>query len=177
MIRTRLALAGAASVAALASVLAGPTAAANAAPAAPHACRGSAIHVGHGRSNGATGHVSVVLYFRNTGSVTCTLRGYPGVDALARDGHVLKHARRTLNGFTGGAKSVRTIAIAPGRRASAQLEAHDFNFRTSGDCRASESIAVTPPNTARTAHLFVRISVCDLQIHPVVAGSSGDSRR
>lgn len=175
MIRTRLTLAAAASAAAVASVLAGP-AIATAAPAAPHACRGSAIHVGHGRSNGATGHVSVVLFFRNTGSVTCTLRGYPGVDAIARDGHVLKHARRTLHGFTGGAKRVRTIAIAPGRRASAQLEAHDFNFKTSGDCRSSESISVTPPNTARATRLFVRISVCDLQIHPVVAGSSGVSR-
>ena len=139
-------------------------------------CAGASIAVHATRTNGATGHGSLVLLFENVGSHTCTLRGYPGTDALGRHGHVLAHARRTVSGFAGGSSGgVRTIRIRPGHFSSATLEWFNFNPRTSGPCRFSYAIAVTPPNTTATVHRRRSVSVCDLQIHPVVAGRSGRS--
>jgi hypothetical protein len=144
----------------------------------PHtvaACGNNAIGVIAGRSEGATGHGSFVLQFRNLTGSSCSLTGYPGLDALGSGGRVLRHARRTLSGFAGGASAVRTIVLAPDHRASATVEWMNFNPRTSGPCTFSTTVNTTPPNTAHTVNRRVSVSVCDLQIHPVVAGRSGRS--
>ena len=44
----------------------------------------------------------IPLVFTNTSARACTLRGYPGFDALNASGHVLRHAQRTQSGFAGG---------------------------------------------------------------------------
>jgi hypothetical protein len=155
--------------------LAGIAGPAQATPVAAHVptCKGALLHVGHSRTQGATGHGSVVLRFRNISQSTCKMRGYPGVDALGRGGRVLKHAKRTLNGFAGGADAVRTIVLQSFRVDSALVEWHNFNFRTGGTCRFSAKIAVTPPNTFRTTRFPVSVSLCALQVHPVVHGRTG----
>lgn len=164
-------VATAALTAAAAGLQAGPASATTPVPS----CTGALIAFSHGPSQGATGHGNVVLRFTNISQRTCSLRGYPGVDAVGRHGGVLGHARRTLNGFTGGASAVRTIVLHSWQSASADLEWHNFDFRTSQGCRFSASIAVTPPNTYRTFHRNLSVSVCDLQIHPVVKGTTGNS--
>lgn len=140
----------------------------------PH-CKGALLKITHNRPQGATGHSNVILRFRNISQATCSLHGYPGLDALGKHGKVLKHAKRTKHGFTGGAKSVRTIVLKPNRVASADVEWHNFNFKTGENCKISKSIATTAPNTARTVHFKVSVSVCGLQVHPVVKGETGDS--
>jgi hypothetical protein len=171
-------LAGVATVAAAAAVTAaavgldsGPAGAAAPVPE----CQGSLIALSHSQTQGATGHGNVILRFKNISQSTCSLRGYPGVDALGPHGGVLAHARRTLNGFTGGASAVRTIVLHSWQTASADLEWHNFNFKTSGSCRFSTTIAVTPPNTFKTFHRKLSVSACGLQIHPVVKGTTGNS--
>lgn len=171
-------LAGVAAAAAVTAVSAGAAAleSAPAGAAAPvPSCKGALIAFSHGPTQGATGHGNVILRFKNVSQSTCSLRGYPGVDAVGPHGGVLAHARRTLNGFTGGASAVRTIVLHSWQSASADLEWHNFNFATSKSCRFSASIAVTPPNTVKTFHRKVSVSVCDLQIHPVVKGTTGNS--
>lgn len=138
------------------------------------ACKGALIHVTHSRGNGAAGHGSVVLRFRNISQKTCTLRGYPGVDALRANGTVLRHAHRTLNGYTGGAKKLKTIVLKPNHVASADLEWLNFNGSTGGACTFSKSIAVTPANTKKTVHFTLSVSKCHLQIHPTVKGRTGN---
>lgn len=137
------------------------------------ACTSSALTVTHTPTEGATGHASVVLLFRNVSKHTCSLYGYPGLDALNKSGHVLAHATRTLHGFAGGTKAVQKVTLAPARFASATVEWMNFNSTTSGDCTFSKSIATTPANTTHVVHLAVSVSVCDLQVHPTVAGTSG----
>jgi hypothetical protein len=137
-------------------------------------CKGALIALSHSQPQGATGHGNVVLRFKNISQSTCSLRGYPGVDALGPHGGVLKHARRTLHGFTGGTSAVRTIVLHSFQTASADLEW--MNFGANGhNCRFSHSIAVTPPNTVKTFHRPVSVSACNLQIHPVVRGLSGNA--
>jgi hypothetical protein len=139
------------------------------------ACKGALIHVTHGQGNGGAGHGDVVLRFRNISQKTCSLYGYPGVDALRANGTVLRHAHRTLNGYTGGAKKVKTIVLKPNHVASADLEWLNFNPTTGGDCKFSKSIEVTPANTKHTVPFKLSVSKCHLQIHPTVHGRTGSS--
>ena len=98
----------------------------------------------------------------------------PGFDALGSYGDVIKSAKRTLNGFTGGASAVNTIVVAPGKWASADVEWMNFNPTTGGDCVWSSSIATTPANTGDTHYFPVSVSTCHLQIHPTVKGKTGN---
>jgi hypothetical protein len=165
-----------AGAAAAAAVAAGAVAiaAAPAGAASTPSCNGSLIALSHSHVDGATGHGNVILQFKNISQSTCTLRGYPGVDARSRNGDTLAHARRTLHGFTGGTSKVRTIVLHSFQVASADLEWLNFKPNGGGSCRFSHSIAVTPPNTTKTFHRTVSVSACDLQIHPVVKGKSGN---
>jgi hypothetical protein len=116
----------------------------------------------------------VIIRFRNVSSSTCSVFGYPGFDALRADGSVLAHATRTVHGFTGGAHAVRTIVLGPGRYASADVEWMNFNPSTGGACAFSHSIATTPANTSHTVHFALAVSTCRLQVHPTVAGTTGN---
>jgi hypothetical protein len=165
-----------ASVAAAAAVTTGAVGvvSGSAAAAAPvPQCQGALIQLSHSHPQGATGHGNVVLIFRNISQSTCSLRGYPGLDAIGPHGGVLAHARRSLRGFTGGAHAINTIVLHSFQRASADVEW--MNFRSNGgSCRFSKSIATTPPSTTKTFHRPVSVSVCNLQVHPVVRGTSGN---
>jgi hypothetical protein len=167
----RISLAAAATLVA-GSLLAVPTAASASTPA----CGNGSLAVGATAEQGATGHSNFVVLFRNKTTHTCTLFGYPGLDALTASGAVLAHAHRTLTGFTGGSThGLQTITVRPGHFASADVEWHNFNFSTGRSCRFSHMVAATPANTAHTVHLARAVSVCGLQVHPTVAGKSGNS--
>jgi hypothetical protein len=166
-----LALAAGTALAAAGCLFAVPTAA----QAAP-ACGNNSLAVTATQTQGATGHGSLVLLFRNKTASACTLFGYPGLDALNQHGAVIAHAHRTLQGFAGGSsQGLQTIRVNPGRFASATVEWPNFNPTTAGDCRFSKFIAATPANTGDTVILARSVSVCRLQVHPTVAGKSGNS--
>jgi hypothetical protein len=143
--------------------------------AAVPACGNAAIGISHTGTEGATGHGSFVLRFKNVSAHTCSLYGYPGLDALDVHGHVLAHAQRTMRGFAGGAHTERVISIAPGHYGSATVEWMNFNPTTGGSCTFSKSVATTPANTTHTVRYPVSVSVCKLQVHPTVAGTSGNN--
>jgi hypothetical protein len=143
--------------------------------AAAAACGNTSLAVSNAQSQGATGHGSFVLLFKNVSRATCSLYGYPGLDALNAAGHVLAHAQRTMRGFAGGAHTEATVTIVPGHYASATVEWMNFNPVTSGPCTFSRSVATTPANTTHTVRLAVSVSVCRLQVHPTVAGTSGNN--
>jgi hypothetical protein len=154
---------------------AGAIATGTAADAAVPACGNAAIATAHSPTQGATGHGSFKLYFHNVSHATCSLYGYPGLDALDVNGHVLAHAARTLNGFAGGAHVEKVVTLAPGQWGSAVVEWMNFNPVTSGACVFSHSVAATPANTSATVRFPLSISVCSLQIHPTVAGTTGNN--
>jgi len=172
MIRTPV-LAVATAAGAAICLIAVPGAAAGTA-AAP-ACGNSALAVSATRTQGATGHGGLVVRFRNKTSHACSLYGYPGLDALNGAGHVLKHAKRTVSGFTGGSThGVRTVVVAPGHYASAGVEWMNFHPSTGRACRFSAAIAVTPAGTSHTVRRARSVSVCNLQVHPTVPGRTGN---
>ncbi|MCW2496775.1 DUF4232 domain-containing protein [Jatrophihabitans sp.] len=152
------------------AVAAGPAAASTA------ACGNSSLAVTAADPEGATGHGSLTLLFRNISHSTCTLYGYPGLDALNSAGHEIAHATRTLHGYAGGANSLKTVTVKPDYFASAVVEWMNFNPKTSGPCTISKYLAATPANTSHTVRLTESVSLCDLQVHPTVSGSGGNSQ-
>lgn len=146
------------------------------AQASTSACGGSAIVVSATETEGATGHGSLVLRFRNASGRPCTLFGYPALDAVDRRGHVIARAQRTAFGFAGGAHSgTHPVVLRPGASASATVEWLDFNAATSGSCPFSQSIATAAPNVSHLVRLPRSVSTCELQVHPAVPGLSGSS--
>ena len=134
-------------------------------------CKGALLKITHANAQGAAGHGFVTLRFRNISQATCSLRGYPGMDALKKNGNVLAHAKRSLHGMA-GAHKVRTIVLKPNRVASAAAEWSNFGPNGT-DCAHSHSIAVTAPNTSRTVHFKVRVTKCGAEDSP---GGEGRDR-
>ena len=134
------------------------------------------IRVIKGEGQGAAGHVVLVLIFNNVGHTTCRMYGYPGLDLVTSSGHVVAHARRTLSGMAGGATSVASVTLAPGASASALVEASDVPQGGITDC-GNYSLMVTPPEEYVSVPVATAMMPqCELEIHPVVAGTHGGMR-
>jgi len=141
-------------------------------PAAIPYCS-SNIRVINGESQGAAGHLTLVLIFNNVGHTSCRISGYPGLDLVNASGATVAHATRTMSGMAGGATSIASVALAPGASASALVEASDVPQGSITNC-GSYALMVTPPGQ------YVAVSAgtammpkCALEIHPVVAGTHG----
>lgn len=144
--------------------------------AASPRCGGAALVTHVSKTQGATGHGSLTLRFHNVSSHACSLRGYPGFDALTASGEFLRHAKRTESGFAGGSSvGVRTVKIKPGHWASATVEWHNFDFATGKSCTMSAKVAATPANTGATVVRRRAVSVCHLEVHPTVSGRTGNA--
>lgn len=141
----------------------------------PPACTGAQLAITHTPAHGAAGHGAFVLLFRNQSTSACAIHGYPGLDALNSHGVVIGHAARTLSGsMGGGATTVPTVVITPGHYASATVEWLNFNPVTSGSCPFSTYVAATPANTTHTVRFRVAVSICRLQVHPTLSGTTGN---
>jgi Protein of unknown function (DUF4232) len=149
--------------------------------ALPAGCTPAHTAVSLGRVGAATGHVGLTLLFRNSGTTPCTLTGYPGAALVAAAGrHRRLDIARTPQGYMGGlspqARANPVVLLAPGHLASAILEGEDFNPQTSAACPRYSALLVTPPNQRVTVRLTRSLAICDPEIHPVVAGTSGRQR-
>lgn len=147
--------------------------------AAAAACAPRHTVVSIGEQGGATGHVGITLLFRNSGTLRCSLTGYPGAALVGPHRHL--DVARTPQGFVGGLSPkarVNPVArLAPGGVAAAILEGEDFNPQTTGACPQYSALLITPPNQTVTVRLARALAICDPQIHPVVAGTSGRQPR
>jgi hypothetical protein len=139
-------------------------------------CPSSSLGVKLGRSEGAAGTQYIAIVFTNRGTVTCTLRGYPGVSSVGGDdGHQIgRPASRT-----GG--PVKTITLAPGAVASASYgQAQALNF-PKATCRpeTSRGLRVYPPNLTLARFLPWKHLACSStaingsSIRPTASGATG----
>ncbi|MBV9593559.1 MAG: DUF4232 domain-containing protein [Actinobacteria bacterium] len=134
-------------------------------------CGNGALHASVGEPQRAAGHGSAVIKFVNELGEPCTVSGYPGFDANP-DGGEPVHASRSLSGYSGGAKAITTLTVKPDQAVSATVEWLDTDTDGS-DCDTSDSVSVTAPNTGTTQKFPLEVGLCGLQIHPVVAGTTG----
>jgi Protein of unknown function (DUF4232) len=131
-------------LAAVAVVLACAASGARAAAAVP-ICSNGSLHVSaRSRHNSTAGSTYVGLVFTNRSGHTCALTGYPGVSAVDAAGRRLG-APATRNPQT----SVRTVVVAPGRRATALVQITDAGVFPQSSCRAVRAVGlrVYAPNT------------------------------
>jgi hypothetical protein len=76
--------------------------------------------------------------------------------------------------MAGGTGSESTVRVESGQTVSALVE---WSTVPHGDviCATSKYLEVTPANTEDTQQLSAGVSTCELQIHPTVAGSTGNA--
>jgi hypothetical protein len=105
------------------------------------------------------------LRFRNSGSSSCTLDGYPGVSWVAgTDGHQVGAAAQRQSDNSGSAE--QAVTLAPGALASAPLDIVDAAVIPPAECKPVpvRGLRVYPPG--QTAALFLPL--------PTASGGYGE---
>jgi hypothetical protein len=146
-------------------------------------CTATELGVTFTSAGAAAGHGGVRLHFTDLSTRTCTLYGYPGVAAIDGAGKQVLQATRTPNGYMGGLPAgtgtVPLVQLAPDQAATAILEWSNVPQGNQTSCPSYAGFLVTPPNTTRSTTLRPAsggLSLCPtLEIHPVLAGSTGES--
>ena len=133
-------------------------------------CASRQLVISLGTLSAATGHLVLPIRFQDRAG-TCSLRGFPSVDGLSASGRVIIRAKPALKGFFGRWR-IATITLTNGQTASALLEGLDPAF-LSRPPPSSRSLRITPPNASHSVRRRTSYPLCDLIIHPVVAGSDG----
>jgi Protein of unknown function (DUF4232) len=143
--------------------LAGGALATTAAAASPKAgasarCRTSQLRLSLARTLGAAGRRDWDLALRNVGTRTCTLRGYPTVQLVNRQGHRIQPQTIDNDLF-----ATRTVTLHPGQRAF-----FTFVFESAGPCVphgfTAAGLAVFPPGAIRRLLLHRQLAVCDAKL-------------
>lgn len=141
-------------------------------------CTASALTIDAATGPSGGGHQSELLHFTNIGGHTCFVRGYPGVAQLHAS-QALQNAARTRSGYLGGlpsGQSIPTVVLAPGRSASALVEALDAAPNGSNTCTGAGAtgLLVTAPDQTSSTKLPSLLTACaDFQVHPIIGASSG----
>lgn len=132
-------------------------------------CRLTELQLSAGMVSAAAGTVGVPVLFRNTGTRTCQLKGYPGVAGLNAAGQQAAQAVRTPLP-NGGAPT--TVSLAPGQVASALVRGSDVPTGTVSVC-PQYTLLVTPPGETHSQRVAVSLPGCTLRVSPVVNGETG----
>ena len=150
-----------------------PTAPPSTTPVEPaQFCRLGELSVSAGQGGGAAGTIYGTILFRNTGSRTCELQGYPGVAGLNAAGQQIAQAVRTPG--ANGSNGTVAVTLAPGVTASAAVSGSDVPVGGATACADFTSLLVTPPGETRSTVVALKLPGCSgLKVRPVVVGTSG----
>lgn len=104
------------------------------------------------RGQGFTSHRAWDFALRNTGPVTCHLRGYPGVALL--DSHAMPEGPNVVR----RSAPVHNVVLKPWKRAF-----FTFVFTVAAPCSSGVNVSglqVFPPNNTRALRWYRRFDVC-----------------
>ena len=132
-------------------------------------CRITELQLSAGQSSAGAGNVGVPILFRNSGSRSCVLFGYPGVAGLTSTGVQAAQAVRTPLPNAGGPTS---ITLPQGQYASALVQGSDVPSGSATSC-PQYTLLVTPPNETHSQRVPVYLPGCNLRVSPVVLGKTG----
>jgi hypothetical protein len=131
------------------------------------------------RPDAGLGHAGITILLHNTGSSTCTLRGYATV-TLVNESVTASHvasvtARKTPSGYLGGLAPGTTtpplVTLKSGEVASFLVEGTDVPEGTAASCITFKELRITAP--LRTS-LGAQLPGCSPpQVHPFVPGVTG----
>jgi Protein of unknown function (DUF4232) len=140
------------------------------------ACRAAdlGVWVAVEQGNGTAGSIYLPLQFTNLSRHTCSLRGFPGVSAVNRNGQQL--------GSPAGWSHVtraRTVFLAPGATAHTLLQYSDVEVTTAPGCDpvpAAFELRVYPPGQYSATYAAFDLQVCShagpvyMRVGPIVPG-------
>jgi hypothetical protein len=134
-------------------------------------CRLSELAMTAGMGDGAAGSVYQPILFRNSGTRSCQLQGYPGVAAMSAAGTQASQAVRTAS--LAGSGLPATVTLTPGSVASAVVRGSDVPSGNSTSC-PSFTLLVTPPGETHSQSLPAKLPGCQqLQVGFIVTGTTG----
>lgn len=123
--------------------------------------------------SGGAGHSGYLIRFQNDGP-PCVLQGYPGLDGLDDENHVAVHAKRTSRGYLGGLAGGIAPNVELGATQTASALFEGYTGPVPGEaCPHYTSLLVTPPDETHSVRLATDYTLCGLEVHPVVLGSTG----
>lgn len=99
-------------------------------------------------SSGGMGQGTLIVNLKNTGSATCTLKGFPGADLKSKDGTV---------SATRSKRAAPSVSVKPGEETRFTL--HYPSNDSGGSGVTFTSLVVTPPNETHSSTLPVSINV------------------
>ena len=131
-----------------------------AAPAAVRACTASDLGawVAVTQGNGAAGSIFYPLQFTNLSRHACTMRGFPGVSAIDRNGHQLGSPASWDH-----AVPARTVLLAPGATAHTILRWSDVAVATDPGCHPTFStfeLRIYPPGQYHATYAAFGLEAC-----------------
>lgn len=153
------------------------------APAALASCSAARLAVSQShRPEAGLGHAGNVVLLHNSGTSTCTLRGYPTV-TLFNDSNIASNiasvtASKTPSGYLGGLASGSTapplVTLTSGGVASFLVEGTDVPVGASGVCPTYGAMRFVLPGTSTSKPLGASLPGCSRpEVHPIVAGPTG----
>jgi hypothetical protein len=126
------------------------------------------------QGNGAAGSIFFPLQFTNLSKHTCTLRGFPGVSVIDRNGKQLGSPARWDH-----VRPVTTVVLAPGATAHTILRWSDAAVTTSPGCHpvfTAFELRIFPPNQRSATHAAFDLEACShagpiyLSVEPIIPG-------
>ncbi len=155
-----------------------PSTSTSSVPSGPPACPTSQLAVTLGPANGAAGSVYFPLNFRNQGSTTCTLNGYPGVSFVTGATGTQVGSPATRVAVNGSATSPQLVTLAPGKSANAALREVNVANYPAATCTPTPvlGLRVYPPGETAAAFVSQPTTGCaqtgpeQMQVSFVVAG-------
>ena len=147
--------------------------------AGPARCATTALTGSVVGSSGAAGTIESTVALKYTGSATCTLSGYPGLQMLAGSGATLPTVvvRKGTYPFTAVAPS--TVTLATGQSAYFNIGYSDVPTGSETSCPTSASVQVTPPNAFDHLVMTAAFGPCNggtLVVSPVFLSTGANSQ-
>jgi hypothetical protein len=145
-------------------------------PTSVPACQASQLGVwlALAQSNGAAGTIYYPLNFTNVSTHACYLRGFPGVSAIARNGHQLGRPAAWATRV-----AARTVVLAPGATGHTILQYRDAEVSTAPGCdpvNTAVVLRVYPPNQRTSTVAAFDLPACShagpvyLSVQPIRSG-------
>jgi hypothetical protein len=135
-----------------------PSSTPSATPATAATCHTSGLRIqfADDEGGGAAGSVYGTITFTNTSTLTCSLRGYPGVSYVAT-------SKGTQIGAAADheADTVSAVTLAPGKKAVATLRRTNAgNYSSECHARMVDGLRIYPPASTTSAFVKFRTTGC-----------------
>ena len=147
--------------------------------AGPARCATTALTGSVAGSSGAAGTIETTVALKSTGTVPCTLGGYPGLQMLSASGATLPTQVVRKGNYSFTAMAPTTVTLAPGQSAYFNIGYSDVPVGTETSCPTSSSLEVTPPNAFDHLVLAAALGPCGggtLVVSPVFLSTGANSQ-